>query len=50
MRVRGYRTPDTPGRRAQEVREYLTLSPALLELADWLRCERAELVAMEAPE
>lgn len=36
-----------PGRR-QEVREYATLSRSLLELADWLRCERIELVAMEA--
>jgi transposase len=39
---------DRPGRRRQEVREYLTLSRSLLELADWLRCERIELVAMEA--
>jgi transposase len=36
-----------PGRR-QEVREYSTLSRSLLELADWLRCERVQLVAMEA--
>src|SRR6185437_15829092 len=28
-------------RRTQEVREYLTLTSALLELADWLRCERS---------
>jgi transposase len=35
-------------RRAQEVREYATVTPALLELADWLRVERVELVAMEA--
>jgi hypothetical protein len=40
--------PDKPGRRVQEVREYLTLTPAVLELADWLRCERVELVSMEA--
>lgn len=39
---------DRPGRRRQEVREYLTLSRSLLELADWLRRERIELVAMEA--
>jgi transposase len=37
-----------PGRRMQEVREYATVTPALLQLADWLRCERVELVAMEA--
>lgn len=36
-----------PGRR-QEVREYSTLSRSLLELADWLRRERVQLVAMEA--
>jgi hypothetical protein len=39
---------DRAGRRRQEVREYSTLSRSLLELADWLRCERIELVAMEA--
>jgi transposase len=39
---------DRPGRRRQEVREYATLSRLLLELADWWRCERVELVAMEA--
>jgi transposase len=39
---------DRPGRRRQEIREYSTLSRSLLELADWLRCERIELVAMEA--
>src|SRR3954465_2709856 len=37
-----------PARRMQEVREYATVTPALLQLADWLRCERVELVAMEA--
>lgn len=37
-----------PDRRVQEVREYATVTPALLELADWLRVERVELVAMEA--
>jgi transposase len=39
---------DRPGRRRQEIREYATLSRSLLELADWLRCEGVELVAMEA--
>lgn len=39
---------DRPGRRRQEIREYPTLSRSLLELADWLRCEGIELVAMEA--
>jgi transposase len=39
---------DRPGHRRQEIREYATLSRSLLELADWLRCERVELVAMEA--
>jgi transposase len=38
----------SPGRRAQEVREYPTTTPALLGLADWLRCQQVELVAMEA--
>lgn len=37
-----------PDRRVQEVREYATVTSALLELADWLRVERVELVAMEA--
>jgi hypothetical protein len=37
-----------PDRRVQEIREYATVTPALLELADWLRVERVELVAMEA--
>ena len=40
--------PDKPGRRCQEVRCYDTFTPALLALADWLRCERVSLVAMEA--
>jgi transposase len=39
---------DHPGRRWQEVREYATRVPALLELADWLRSQSVELVAMEA--
>ncbi len=37
-----------PGRRAQEVHEYRTTTSALLGLADWLRCQQVELVAMEA--
>jgi transposase len=37
-----------PDRRVQEVREYATVTPALLTLADWLRVEQVELVAMEA--
>jgi transposase len=40
--------PIRPDRRVQEVREYATTTPALLALADWLRVERVELVAMEA--
>jgi len=36
------------GRRRQMVREYPTLSRDLLGLADWLRVEQVELVAMEA--
>ena len=35
-------------RRVQEVREYATLTPALLGLADWLRCQQVQVVAMEA--
>jgi transposase len=44
------RTPHetNPGRRVQEVREYATVTPALLQLADWLRCQQVQLVAMEA--
>jgi transposase len=41
-------SPDNPGRRCQEVREYVTRTPALLELADWLRCHQVELVSMES--
>jgi transposase len=37
-----------PGRRAQQVRELSTHTRALHELADWLRCQQVELVAMEA--
>jgi transposase len=40
--------PGRRDRRVQQVREYATVTPALLALADWLRCERVELVAMEA--
>ena len=39
---------DKPGRRRQEVREYATRVPALLELADWLHSQSVQLVAMEA--
>jgi transposase len=34
--------------RVQEVREYATVTPALLGLADWLRCHQVQAVAMEA--
>jgi transposase len=40
--------PDRPDRRVQQVREYATVTPALLGLADWLRVEQVALVAMEA--
>jgi transposase len=46
--VRSVPHEDHPGRRRQEVREYATRVPALLELADWLRSQSVELVAMEA--
>jgi transposase len=44
------RTPsaNAPSRRRREIREYSTMSGSLLEMADWLRCEGVELVAMEA--
>jgi transposase len=44
------RTPHetNPGRRVQEVREYTTVTPPLLQLVDWLRCQQVQLVAMEA--
>ncbi len=35
-------------RQVQEVREYATVTPALLALADRLRCEQAQVVAMRA--
>jgi hypothetical protein len=40
--------PDRPGRRCQEVWGCSALTPALLGLADWLRCERVRVVSMEA--
>jgi transposase len=36
------------GARRQEVRTYATLTPALLELRDWLICQGVTLVVMEA--
>jgi hypothetical protein len=33
-----------PGRRVQDVREYATTTPALLDLADWLHRQQIELV------
>ena len=39
---------ETAGRRRQEVRTYLSRTRAILELSDWLRVERVELVVMEA--
>jgi transposase len=36
------------GRRRQEVRTYRSRTRAILDLSDWLRCERVELVVMEA--
>jgi transposase len=36
------------GKRVQEIREFTTLSASLLRLADWLRVQQVELVAMEA--
>jgi transposase len=40
--------PSRSERRVQEVREFATVTSALLALSDWLRCEQVELVAMEA--
>lgn len=37
-----------PGRRCQEVRSFATTTPALLELRDWLICQRVSLCVMEA--
>jgi transposase len=43
------RTPaQRRGRRDQQVRTYSTMTAGLHALADWLRCEQAELVVMEA--
>jgi transposase len=39
---------DKPGACRQEVRTYATLTPALLELRDWLVCQGVTLVVMEA--
>ena len=39
---------DKPGARRQEVRTYATLTPALLELRDWLICQGVTRVVMEA--
>jgi len=39
---------DKPGARRQEVRTYATVTPALLELRDWLTCQGVTLVVMEA--
>ena len=39
---------DKPGARRQEVRTYATLTPALLDLRDWLICQGVTLVVMEA--
>lgn len=40
--------PDRPGRRVQEVRSFATTTARLLELTDWLRCERVSVVVMES--
>ena len=37
---------DKPGARRQEVRTYATLTPALLELRDWLVCQGVTLVVI----
>jgi transposase len=43
------RTPGTrPGRREQQVRTFSTMSAGLHALADWLVCEQAELIVIEA--
>jgi transposase len=34
--------PDRPDRRVQQVREYATVTPALLGLVDWLRVEQVD--------
>jgi transposase len=40
--------PDRSGKRLQEVRGCSTVTPSLLALADWLRCEQVQVVSMEA--
>lgn len=44
------RAPREDGRRGREsrMRDFATFTPRLLELADWLRVEQVEVVAMEA--
>jgi transposase len=39
---------EAAGRRRQEVRTHSSRTRAILELSDWLLCERVELVVMEA--
>jgi transposase len=39
---------DKPGRRRQEVRAFATTTRSLLDLRDWLACERVTLCVMEA--
>src|SRR6266540_308828 len=39
---------DKPGARRQQVRTYAALTPALLELRDWLTCQGVTRVVMEA--
>jgi transposase len=39
---------DHPGRRRQQVRTFTTMTPALLELRDWLICQNVTLCVMEA--
>jgi transposase len=39
---------DRAGTRRQEVRTYPARTRAILQMSDWLRCERVELVVMEA--
>lgn len=40
--------PNHAGWHLQEVREYPTLTRSLLEMSDWLRCQRVQVVSMEA--
>jgi transposase len=49
VRAPGVRADGSPAvRRSQQVRRFATWTVQLLELADWLRVERVEVVAMEA--